>query len=197
MMSVICTHCGCRLKVPDGLAGRQGKCPKCGNMVRVPIHTAEVSKPASPPPPLIEVSGSHDVAVEALRGFLSPLAPGSIPSNPFAKEGSHLCVTVEAVESGSAVLRYMLLSLVGRPRVTIRFVFRQNGDLVLEKTLSSSVFFQSGRDAGFRGGAFGGSNRSFVLTNCRKLARQVVRDVLTATGVPQSDQKQCYKRLGR
>ncbi|MBX3412735.1 MAG: biopolymer transporter ExbD [Pirellulales bacterium] len=31
-----CAHCNKRLKVDDGLAGRRGKCPRCGQSIEVP-----------------------------------------------------------------------------------------------------------------------------------------------------------------
>ena len=37
MIQVACSGCGTKLKVKDELAGRSGKCPKCGGKVKIPV----------------------------------------------------------------------------------------------------------------------------------------------------------------
>jgi hypothetical protein len=48
MIQVACSGCGAKLKVKDELAGRSGKCPKCGAKVQIPIPAAV---PATEPEP--------------------------------------------------------------------------------------------------------------------------------------------------
>lgn len=42
MIRFCCEQCGHKLSVPDQIAGKQGKCPKCGNVVFVPNKTATI-----------------------------------------------------------------------------------------------------------------------------------------------------------
>lgn len=41
MIQVECSGCGAKLKVKDELAGRSGKCPKCGDKVQIPAAESE------------------------------------------------------------------------------------------------------------------------------------------------------------
>lgn len=34
---VVCSQCGAKLDAPDALAGKKGKCPKCGTIFRIPV----------------------------------------------------------------------------------------------------------------------------------------------------------------
>src|SRR5262249_21781068 len=43
-----CTRCGTELNVADGLAGKQGKCPKCKSILTVPAPKAAPAR-GSPP----------------------------------------------------------------------------------------------------------------------------------------------------
>ncbi|MCG8584301.1 MAG: hypothetical protein MI757_06275 [Pirellulales bacterium] len=46
MIQVECSECGAKLKVKDELAGRSGKCPKCGARVQIPAAApAEIAVP--------------------------------------------------------------------------------------------------------------------------------------------------------
>ena len=40
MIQVSCSGCGTKLKVKDELAGRSGKCPKCGGRIKIPVPLA-------------------------------------------------------------------------------------------------------------------------------------------------------------
>lgn len=69
MPTITCTACGSRLKAPDAMIGRTGRCPKCGMLIKltadpVPLppnetlptappsaSTATQTAPATPPPP--------------------------------------------------------------------------------------------------------------------------------------------------
>jgi DNA-directed RNA polymerase subunit RPC12/RpoP len=42
MIRFCCEQCGHKLSVPDQIAGKRGKCPKCGNVVFVPNKTATI-----------------------------------------------------------------------------------------------------------------------------------------------------------
>jgi hypothetical protein len=48
-MNVKCAKCGVELKAKDDLAGKTAKCPKCGNVIRVPESVAATAKPTIPP----------------------------------------------------------------------------------------------------------------------------------------------------
>ena len=48
---VACPGCGTELNVPDEMAGRQGKCPKCGQVMVIPqVAPATAPTPQAPPP---------------------------------------------------------------------------------------------------------------------------------------------------
>src|SRR5579862_4513842 len=42
-ISLKCSECGVNLKVPDRLAGKTGKCPKCAAVIVVPASQDEVA----------------------------------------------------------------------------------------------------------------------------------------------------------
>src|SRR5262245_21626654 len=62
-ISTVCSSCSAKLKVPDNLAGRKIKCPKCGSAVttadtaiaRAPATIKVTKPPASEPEELEEV----------------------------------------------------------------------------------------------------------------------------------------------
>ena len=61
MIQVSCSGCGTKLKVKDELAGRSGKCPKCGGKVKIPAP----------------------IAVPDLSGFADEISdPDSVPEEP-------------------------------------------------------------------------------------------------------------------
>lgn len=37
---IVCAQCGVKLDAPDTLAGKKGKCPKCGTIFRIPVPDA-------------------------------------------------------------------------------------------------------------------------------------------------------------
>lgn len=47
----LCTQCGKMLRVPDGSAGKQAKCPQCGAVLPIPSEAAAPAGAISPPPP--------------------------------------------------------------------------------------------------------------------------------------------------
>lgn len=59
-----CSQCGRLLRTPDDSAGRQARCPECGNVQAVPEPTAQVP----PPPPQEPASPSP---------FSAPIPPNS------------------------------------------------------------------------------------------------------------------------
>jgi hypothetical protein len=48
MITFTCPHCRQTLTVPEGSAGKKGKCPQCGNLVDIPA--ASTAEPFAPPP---------------------------------------------------------------------------------------------------------------------------------------------------
>jgi|GEM_PF-2473693 len=49
-----CSHCNTSLKVKKELAGRKGKCPKCGTKIVIPIPLDESPETSPPIPPATE-----------------------------------------------------------------------------------------------------------------------------------------------
>lgn len=56
MVVVQCPGCPTRLSAPEGAAGKQLKCPKCGALATVPNEQVVESKPAAPPKPKPKVT---------------------------------------------------------------------------------------------------------------------------------------------
>jgi predicted Zn finger-like uncharacterized protein len=53
-MQVTCSNCQSKIRVPDSAAGKKGKCPKCGNIIAIPVLDApeEVApEPVAEAPP--------------------------------------------------------------------------------------------------------------------------------------------------
>ena len=50
-MLIACTSCGSKIRVPDGMAGKKGKCPKCGLVFTIPEALEIPDTPAAAPPP--------------------------------------------------------------------------------------------------------------------------------------------------
>ncbi len=192
LSTVTCESCKARLAAKPEYAGKRLKCPKCGQIVMVPALVAVPAKSPSSQQTQIAVSGIDKDAVQAFQEFLNVLTAVNADPNPFRESKSRLVVNIQAIETGNTFVRYALLSLVGRPSVRAHFAFHQDGNVIIENTLKSSVYFQDSRDAGFRGRAFGGSNRSFVRTNCRRMTRNIVHQVLTALGTPASQQERYF-----
>ncbi len=48
-MLVVCSNCEAKIRVPEGAAGKKGKCPKCGTIITI-------TPPADAPPPAPEVT---------------------------------------------------------------------------------------------------------------------------------------------
>ena len=50
VIRIVCAACGAKLDAPDRLAGKKGKCPKCGEIFRIPIPEAVSSAPSAAKP---------------------------------------------------------------------------------------------------------------------------------------------------
>lgn len=48
-MKIECSACSASLKVPDTLAGKRGKCPKCSAVIDIPVLPLESAEPSGPP----------------------------------------------------------------------------------------------------------------------------------------------------
>ena len=90
-ISVTCSHCDGSFRAPDVLAGRRGKCPKCGQAISVPASATATAAPdepilmaeavpsrdARPPSPIIELSPAtaarHREILSAFRGPIEPV----------------------------------------------------------------------------------------------------------------------------
>lgn len=192
MNIAITCPCGAILQAKPEHAGNHLTCPKCGQSVSVPARAAAPS--AAPPKQKparehIQISGGNDDAITAVREFVGQLQAADFESNPFRDPGFEFKVSIDHVSTGNAFARYMSLSLAGRPTVTLRFSLASNGQTIAQDTITASAFFQDSRDAGFRGGAFGGSNVSFIRTNCRKLVTQIASQLAAKLHLTDGDRK--------
>jgi hypothetical protein len=48
-ISLVCSSCQAKLNIPDNLAGKRAKCPKCQQVLTIPAAGAEVAAPAQAP----------------------------------------------------------------------------------------------------------------------------------------------------
>ena len=187
MSFVVVCSCGAKFKAKPEHVGKKFKCPKCGGPISVsktPHADAVGPKKIEPLRDYIEVTGVNEDAVEAMREFLTEIRKSPVKMNPFRHKNCQIKVTVDDVYEGNAFLRYMFLSLLGRPRIRISLTLMKEEKILLSKSLTASAFLQERRDAGFRGGAFGGSNISFIRTTCRKLSRQIASLIVQHYGLP-------------
>jgi len=68
MILVQCEHCGAKLRVKDALAGRSGKCPRCGKRVRIESSAApKKDRAAVTPSPSPSSTPSPAIASQALQ----------------------------------------------------------------------------------------------------------------------------------
>lgn len=58
--------CGQRLNVPDNLAGKQGKCPKCQQLIRIPAAQPAAPVAATPPAPRASAPAAVDPGLAGL-----------------------------------------------------------------------------------------------------------------------------------
>lgn len=96
-ISVQCA-CGHKLNVPDNLAGKQGKCPKCQQLIKIPGVTGQVPKAApaapsasprkAPPAPVVD-SGLAAMLEEA--GVGKKTGPACPKCNTPIRPGAVLC----------------------------------------------------------------------------------------------------------
>lgn len=92
MIRFQCDHCGFGVKVPSRYAGRRGRCPSCGGVIRIPEEASDV-----PPPPrevtaeneepelADESEGSEDTHVLPGLGELPGVKPPAQPASPQAE----------------------------------------------------------------------------------------------------------------
>ena len=80
-MLIDCTSCGSKIRVPDGMAGKKGKCPKCALVFTIPEADAPpglapLEIPAAPAP-----TSRADLGITAVPGERS-----AVPAAPPAAE---------------------------------------------------------------------------------------------------------------
>lgn len=77
MIELPCAGCGQRLQVRDQDAGKQARCPQCGQLTQIPLGSASLPPQAAPPPPSGQPTNPYamppaDVGPQAPLGW----APG-------------------------------------------------------------------------------------------------------------------------
>jgi serine/threonine protein kinase len=63
-MLVVCNHCQCTMRVPPAVAGKTGKCPKCGAVITIPDQNPSATEVPTPPPPAPSPEVTDAVAPE-------------------------------------------------------------------------------------------------------------------------------------
>jgi hypothetical protein len=145
----------------------------------------------------IQVTGENSDAVESMREFMHLVYETECESNPFRIEKYKLKISIDQVDPGDASIRWLTSSIGGRPVVSLHFALEENGRTITERRLTTSVWWQDFRDVGFMGSSFGGTNASFIRSNCRKLAKQIVDHVATTLALPPTERKQLLAAIKR
>lgn len=78
MITVTCSNCSSKIKVPDNAAGKKGKCPKCGTVVRIPV-------PESEAPTIMPGEGPSPFSFDA--GAAAPPPPSGAPFGNLGEGG--------------------------------------------------------------------------------------------------------------
>lgn len=155
----------------------------------------EVQQTQTFPRRQIPISGMNNDAIESLREFMDQAYNAEITPNPFRDPKYKFKIVIDEVKTGDAMMRYLTSSITGRPKVSIGFTLEEDGQPVAENRFATSTFFRDRRDIGFMGSAFGGTEVSFIRTNCRKIAKQITEEVATRLVMPESDRKILRKAL--
>ncbi len=98
-----CNKCEHVLSVPDNLAGKQGKCPKCQNPLRVPVPKTAAPASAPAPAPVDPRMSSllDEVGIVQRKGPICPSCSADI------KPGVVVCVSCGFnLQTGQKVLGY-------------------------------------------------------------------------------------------
>ncbi len=95
-----CPGCQATLKVPDTMAGRRGKCPKCGTVNVVPTTEGQIQPAMSPPRPVpTPAPEAADEEAEAGGG-----AAEAGPRRKAAKQGRSRMLLFAGLGCGAALL---------------------------------------------------------------------------------------------
>lgn len=91
MIRFACETCRRTLRAPDSLAGKRGKCARCGgvNLVPAPV-SVDVKRAAEPSPfrnPDQPVRGAIEGTIQLASGQFLAVAPASISADP--RDGHH------------------------------------------------------------------------------------------------------------
>ncbi|MDB5320730.1 MAG: hypothetical protein JWN40_2361 [Phycisphaerales bacterium] len=93
MIRFACDTCRRTLRAPDSLAGKRGKCARCGGVNRVPAPlSVDVKRAAEPSPfrnPDQPVRGAIEGAIELAGGRFLAVAPASAISDAHDAEHEH------------------------------------------------------------------------------------------------------------
>lgn len=81
-IKVICPSCGKNVQAPDSAAGKHGKCPGCGGVVKIPVPSEGGARSAPvvsrstppPPPPLRQESPARQFSTPTERQVAHPAA---------------------------------------------------------------------------------------------------------------------------
>lgn len=78
MIRLDCKACGKSLKVADNLAGKTGKCPSCGEPVKIPqakaTETDAIARPPKPQPPKLQPTKVQPTKVQPAAAYEEPRA---------------------------------------------------------------------------------------------------------------------------
>jgi hypothetical protein len=172
-----------------------------GMPIAEPAKSAEVAKSVGSgrvpvyPRQQIKVSGADKDAVDSFREIMDQVYNAAIEPNPFRDPKYKLKIVVDDVKTGDEMTRWLTSFIVGRPEVSLNFTLEDDGRVIAGKQLASAVYFRYTCDRDFMASSFGGTNASFIRSNCRKLARQITEEVAEKLAMPESDRKVLRKAL--
>ena len=120
-----CSGCGKQLRVPDDSAGKQARCPACGEISQVPL------------PPL-EHEAAPDLSDNPFRDAPAPSAPVSenpyqsplVPSPPIRRSGpsAHAMLAPRSTRFFGAILDTLITLAGGLPGGVVFFATIENDD---------------------------------------------------------------------
>lgn len=101
-MQLKCTDCDTQLKIPDSLAGKAVKCPKCSAVVRVPAAEAETATIVEEAAPAPSPSPAPSPAPASAETTPDPLAAPVAAPDPLAAIPDPLAAPVSAAPVATA-----------------------------------------------------------------------------------------------
>jgi hypothetical protein len=120
-----CTQCGRLLRTPDDSAGRQAKCPECGNVQVIPGPSAPPPLPPSVPPEAAPVESPFGGAVPPGGGY-DPNQAYPTPQDAMGRVNGPGIALIVTGALGIALQLANLVALIADPQMLQRLAGGNN-----------------------------------------------------------------------